>query len=72
MTSWHLTVGGHDWSVHDRDDEPGAYDFRWLTGPHPYGFSMGSSDRSPMAEADMRRYIADFQAQIDPDTGYLT
>lgn len=71
MTSWSLTVEGHDWVVTDRADEPGAYDFSWLTGPAGYGFTMGSSTGAPTDEAGMRRAITDFLAHVDPVTGYL-
>lgn len=71
MASWRLTVDGHDWEVHERADEPGTYDVDWLTGPHPYGFSSKTSDGSPMGETDMRRSIAAFLTDIDPETGYL-
>lgn len=71
VDSWHLTVDGHDWLVRDRPAEPGAYDFAWLTGPAPYGFSMGSSDGSAMDAAAMSRAISAVLAQIDPETGYL-
>jgi hypothetical protein len=55
----------------DRPAEAGAYDFEWLTSPHRYGFSMGSSDGTPMDEAGMRRAISNFLAQINHETGYL-
>ena len=71
MATWHLTVEGHDWVVHDRPDQPGAYDFQWLTGPDGYGFSMGSSDGSPMGADAMSRNIASFLSQVNPATGYL-
>jgi hypothetical protein len=71
VTTWPLTVNGHDWNVRDRVGEPGAYDYEWLTGPNPYGFSEKTSDGSPVSEAHMREAIADFLAQINPETGYL-
>lgn len=71
MASWRLTVDGHDWLVRDHPTTPGTYRFDWLTHPHGYGFALGSSDGSPMDEAGMTRAIADFLAQINPETGYL-
>jgi hypothetical protein len=71
MTTWRFTVEGHDWVVRNRPGEPGAYDYDWLTGPHAYGFSEKTSDGSPISEAHMREAIADFLAEVNPETGYL-
>ena len=72
MTSWNLTVDGHDWLVEQQSDVPGTYHFAWLTGPNPgYGFTLGTSNGSAITEADMRRSIANFLADINPETGYL-
>ncbi|MCI3924534.1 hypothetical protein MO973_30400 [Paenibacillus sp. TRM 82003] len=46
MTSWNLTVDGHDWLVEQQPDAPGTYHFTWLTGPNPdYGFHPGHIHR---------------------------
>jgi len=71
MASWRLVVDGHDCLMRDRPAEAGAYDFEWLTSPHRYGFSMGSSDGTPMREAGMMRAISRFLAPINHETGYL-
>lgn len=71
MASWRMTVDGHDWLVRDRPAEPGTYHFDWLTHPHGYGFTIGTSDGPPISEAFMRRAISDFLGQINPETGYL-
>ncbi|WP_273651772.1 hypothetical protein [Cellulomonas fimi] len=71
MTTWRLSVDGHEWLVRDRSGAPGAYDFDWLTGPDGYGFSMGSSNGTAFDEAAMRTAIAGFLAEVDPETGYL-
>lgn len=71
VESWNLTIDGHHWVVREQPDRPGGYDFEWLTGSKRYGFSMGGSDKSPMDRAAIRFYIADFLAQINPETGYL-
>ena len=71
MASQELTVEGHQWLVREQHDHPGGYDFEWLTGPDRYGFSIGSSDGSPMTVPAMELHIINFMAQIDPETGYL-
>jgi hypothetical protein len=71
MTTWRFTVGGHDWLARDRIDEPGAYDYDWLTGPPSYGFGEKTSDGSPVSEEHMKAAIADFLSQVNPETGYL-
>ncbi|MFB9323562.1 hypothetical protein [Cryptosporangium minutisporangium] len=71
MSIRRLTVQGHDWTVTERTGERGIYDFEWLTGPHPYGFTAGMLGDGLMNEADLESAIADFLAQINPETGYL-
>jgi hypothetical protein len=66
-----LTVDGQDFRVRVRAEEPGTYDFDWLSGPHEYGFGLSRSDRSAMSVAEMEGAIRDFLAQVDPTTGYL-
>ena len=71
MTTWRLTVEGHDWVVRDRAGEPGVHDFDWLTGPNAYGITSARADHGQISEADMTESIADFLTQINPETGYL-
>lgn len=35
-----LTVGGEAFRVRCRADEPGTYDFDWLSGRQEYGFGL--------------------------------
>ncbi|WBB78299.1 hypothetical protein O7606_18965 [Micromonospora sp. WMMD882] len=66
-----LTVDGEEFLVRHRADEPGTYDFDWLSGPHEYGFGSSSSDRSRLSRPEMTEAIRSFLAEIDPATGYL-
>ncbi|MEO3747441.1 nucleoside hydrolase [Plantactinospora sp. B5E13] len=66
-----LTVDGHDFRVRVRADEPGTYDFEWLTGPHEYGFTLGGPVEPRMGRAEMEEAIRGFLAEVDPATGYL-
>lgn len=65
-----LTVDGHTFRVGQRADQPGTYDFDWLTGPHDYGFTLGGP-AVPMSRREMEDAIRGFLAEIDPATGYL-
>ncbi|WP_369135664.1 hypothetical protein [Modestobacter sp. I12A-02662] len=73
MADRRLHVGGQDFVVRSRPDEPGVHDFTWVSHPHDpqYGFSTARSDGSAMTEPEMRAAIADFLSDIDPETGYL-
>jgi hypothetical protein len=72
MSSWRFTVNGHGWLVEQRADTPGCYDFDWLTAPNPgYGFTSTSSDGSPLDETQMTVAIAEFLAEVNPETGFL-
>ncbi|MEE6261590.1 hypothetical protein [Plantactinospora sonchi] len=66
-----ITVDGQDFRVRRRADEPGTYDFDWLTGPHRYGFGVSGPAEPPLSRPAMEEAIRDFLAQIDPATGYL-
>ncbi|NAZ74740.1 hypothetical protein GTQ99_04785 [Kineococcus sp. T13] len=67
-----MKVDGHDWLVKERPGTAGCYDFDWISGPNPgYGFSLQTSNGISITEADMRRSIASFPAEINPETGYL-
>ncbi len=66
-----MTVDGQRFRVRVRAEQPGAYDFDWLNGPHEYGFGISRGDRSAMSLSEMEDAIRDFLAQIDPTTGYL-
>ena len=51
----------------------GGIRFSWITGPNPgYGFGSSWPDDVPPTEARIRRMIADFLSQIDPETGYIS
>ncbi len=73
MADRRLDVEGQDFIVRSRPDEPGVYDFTWISHSHDpqYGFTCARSDRSAMTEPEMRADIADFLSDIDPGTGYL-
>ncbi|SCL16904.1 hypothetical protein [Micromonospora inyonensis] len=66
-----LVVDGHEFRVRARAEEPGTYDFDWLTGPHDYGFGLSGAAGFTMSPAEMTEAARDFLAQIDPATGYL-
>ncbi|SHN27484.1 hypothetical protein [Cryptosporangium aurantiacum] len=70
MTTWRFTVDGHDWIVRERVGQHGVYDYEWLTGPNTYGFT-GAASGGTIDEDDMKVAIADFLAEINPETGYL-
>ncbi|MEV0325316.1 hypothetical protein CA850_26960 [Micromonospora echinospora] len=66
-----LTVDGQDFRVRTRAEEPGVYDFDWLSGPHEYGFTLSGPADPVMSRIEMEQNIRDFLAGIDPATGYL-
>lgn len=70
-TTRSLVIDEQHFEVTDREGEPGVYDFIWLDHPARYGFSCFRSDRSAMSEPEMVESIADFLAEINPETGYL-
>ena len=66
-----LTVDGEAFRVRRRADEPGTYDFDWLSGPQEYGFGVSSAADQAMSVPEMAQAIQEFLADIDPATGYL-
>lgn len=67
-----LTVDGELFEVHARPDEPGTYDFTWLSGPNEgYGFGTSRTDGSVMSPEEMQASIRTFLAQVDRQTGYI-
>ena len=66
-----LTVDGQKFRIRARANEPGTYDFDWLSGPHDYGFGISRSDRFELTLPEMEEAIRGFLAQINPATGYL-
>lgn len=69
---WHLVVDGEGFEVRDRLDQPGTYDFTWLTGPDPgYGFTIRVHGGGPLSPAQLRREARDFLDQVDPGTGHI-
>ncbi|MEH0829247.1 MULTISPECIES: hypothetical protein [unclassified Micromonospora] len=66
-----MTVDGQDFRIRERAEEPGEYDFDWLSGPHDYGFGISRADGGAMTVPEMEEAIRDFLAEIDPATGYL-
>ena len=65
-----MTVDGQDFRVRERADEPGSYDFDWLSGPHDYGFGISRAGFA-MTLPEMEEAIRTFLAEIDPVTGFL-
>lgn len=70
----HATVvDGETWVVRQRTDEPGTYDFEWVSGPNEgYGFTSASSDESASTATDLDDSIRLFLTMIDPATGYIS
>lgn len=73
MNPHDLIVGGEHFRVARRTNAPAVYDFTWLSGPHDpsYGFSKGTGSEIDLTEDQMRSAIAEFLANINPETGYL-
>ncbi|MHA7135430.1 hypothetical protein [Oerskovia turbata] len=47
--------------------EPGVYDFFWENGPiEGYGFTIGTSDRGPLADDALRQEIRGFAGTYEP------
>ncbi|WCN81760.1 hypothetical protein [Micromonospora sp. LH3U1] len=65
-----LTVDGERFRIRRRDEQPGTYDFDWLSGPHDYGFGISRADGPATTLPEMRETIRTFLAEIDPVTGY--
>jgi hypothetical protein len=81
-----LTVDGEVFTVRLRQEEPGACDYDWESGPNKgYGFSSfqrvtysSIQDRAnapstfqPNTIDEHRESIRDFLSQINPETGYI-
>lgn len=65
-------VEGEVWVVRQRINEPGAYEFKWVSGPNEnYGFTSWTNDGSALTTAELDESIRDFLSAIDPATGYL-
>jgi hypothetical protein len=65
-------VNGETFVVRQRTDEPGAYDFAWVSGPNEnYGFGSQTSDGSERTSEELARSIVEFLDMIDPATGYI-
>lgn len=63
-----LEVDGETFAV--RYDGRGEIEYEWLSGPHPYGFSLSGPRHNPTVQEHLRNSRG-FLADIDPDTGYL-
>lgn len=71
-SSHETSVDGETWIVRRRRDEPGTYDFDWVSGPNEgYGFGSSMSGRSELTPAQIEESIQDFMKGIDPATGFL-
>lgn len=66
-----VTVDGQTFRVSWQLGTHSRYDFRWLTGPHDYGFTASYSSSEPMTPADVEDAIRGFLTQIDPENGYI-
>jgi hypothetical protein len=67
-----LEVDGEEFTVAARRDNPGQYDYAWVSGPNAgYGFSSAYSDRRQATMADHTDAIRNFLSQIDPVTGFI-
>ena len=67
-----LTVDGEVFEVRYDVDQPGAYHFTWLNGPHPgYGFTTRAGLHRRQPQRVLIDMIRGFLEQIDPRTGYL-
>ncbi|WP_106685764.1 hypothetical protein [Streptomyces violaceusniger] len=67
-----LTVDGEKFDVAERPDEPGTYDFTWLTGPNPdYGFTTRVHGADSLSTQQLEDSAREFLGQVDPDTGYI-
>jgi hypothetical protein len=64
-----MTVDGQDFRVRARVEEPGVYDFDWLTGPHDHGFTTANGVRAPLTPEQAEEHIRTFLAQVNPATG---
>jgi hypothetical protein len=63
-----MTVDGQGFRIRARAEEPGVYDFDWLSGPYDYGFTSAGGDRAPLTPQEAEEHIRGFLAQINPPT----
>ncbi|MCQ8188916.1 hypothetical protein [Streptomyces rugosispiralis] len=71
-SQWTLKVDGERFDVAERPDEPGTYDFTWLTGPDPgYGFTTRVHGAGSLSERELRDSARDFLGQVNPATGHI-
>ncbi|MFJ7154192.1 hypothetical protein ACIQUQ_04570 [Streptomyces sp. NPDC101118] len=67
-----LVVDGERFTVTEREDARGVYDFAWDSGPNEgYGFTTAVHGADSLTPAELEQSARDFLAQIDPDTGHL-
>lgn len=66
-----LTVDRQDFRVRVRADEPGTYDFDWLSGPQGYGLGPSRSADQAMSRPEIEDAIREFLAEIDTGAGLL-
>ncbi len=67
-----VVVDGETFEVRYDPDQPGAYQFAWLSGPNAgYGFSMRASTHTRQPQGRLLDAIVEFLKMIDPNTGYL-
>jgi hypothetical protein len=67
-----ILVDGQEFEVRERPDEPGHYDFVWLSGPNDgYGFSSSRSDAGRFSGPEMAALVRSFLAQVNSATGYI-
>ena len=68
---YETVVDGETWVVRHRTNDPGTYDFDWVSGPNEgYGFALYSPDRSEKTTGELDEEIRRFLSEIDPETGY--
>lgn len=69
---YETVVDGETWVVRHRTNEPGTYEFDWVSGPNEgYGFTSYSPSEAAKTAAELDASIRDFLSDIDPETGYL-
>lgn len=68
--AWQLVVDADRFSV--VVPEQGVYHLTWETGPNPdYGFSISTSDSSPLSAERLEEEARGFLRQVDPRTGFI-
>ncbi len=67
-----LVVDGERFDVTQRPEQPGTYDFTWLTGPNPgYGFTSAASPARALSIPELEASARNFLEQVDPTTGHI-